>query len=188
MKTFEKFLKSNINESFMMRLVRKYNDCDSGTISAYCGDVDDNANETRSLQLKTELIRKGYSVTELMGKYNLSDNNSIQEKIFLVFDITMSGVLKDVLIDLGKKYSQDYITFNSVQENQYYLVDLKNGNSLKLEVPLIDVNGNFNKSIKDSPYVFETHGTSKFSYDCTKISYDLMTNLNLSNPDFVLVE
>lgn len=200
MKTFNEFYNSQehiLNESSLSRLYRKYKESDSGTISACRNENTKDKNNKRTLELKTTLIKLGYSVTTVNGTYteNYGTPNavSVKEKSFIVFDKNNSGNLKNDLIKLGEKYNQDSITYSSVKDGVYYLIGTNHSDSpgyhveIKLGKPMFGKSGEFYSTIKGRPFVFESYIDDKINFDCTTCSYTIATIRCLKcRDDFVL--
>lgn len=187
MKSFSTFIsdmdKSNLNESSLSRLWKKYQDCDSGTITAFRGEYSKKENLARNAELKTALLGAGYSVTSIDGvyieNYGSANEKPVKEKSFIVFDHKKTGKLKADLKRLGLRYDQDSITFNSVSDGNYYLIGTSKrddsypgfGKEIKLGKPMFGKSGEFHSSVKGRPFVFEeTEDYSSHSYN------DVLTN------------
>ena len=193
--SFKQFL----NESSLSRLYKKYKDFDSGTISASRSYNTNEENKQLTLQLKTDLIKLGYSVTAINGVYieNYGKPNAVEvkEKSFIVFDQYNEGKLKDDLIKLGKKYEQDSITYSSVKDGEYYLIGTNStgypglGKEVKLGKSMFGKSGEFFSSIKGRPFVFESCEGSFYDFDCTRKSYSKSVNFGLQrDKNFILKE
>lgn len=189
--------KNILNESSLTRLYQKYKDYDSGTISACRGNLSKKENSDRTHQLKTDLIRLGYSVTAIKGvykeNYGQPDEREVHEDSFIVFDHKGTGDLEENLIELGKKYDQDSVTFASVKDGEYYLIGTNKsgypgyGNRVVLGSAMFGKNGEFFSSIRGRPFVFESVDNGDFSYDCTMTSYSISTIRAIKKlPNFVL--
>lgn len=158
----------NLNESSLSRLWRKYQDSDSGTITAFRGEYSKDENMKRNAELKAALLGAGYSVTAVDGVYieNYGSKNEkrVKEKSFIVFDYNHTGKLKADLKKFGQKYDQDSITFNSVSEGKYYLIGTSKredsypgfGKEIKLGKPMFGKSGEFYSSVNGRPFVFES--------------------------------
>lgn len=154
-----------LNESSLSRLWRKYKEFDSGTISACRGNKTPKENKTNTAKLKTELIRRGYSVTAIDGvyieNYGMPNAQEVNEKSFIVFDHNNKGTLKKDLMELGAAYEQDSITFNSVKDGKYYLIGTNDtgypgkGKSEVLGKPMFGEGGEFHSKVKGRPFVFK---------------------------------
>ena len=171
MKSFSTFIsdmdKSNLTESSLSRLWKKYQDCDSGTITAFRGEYSKKENLARNAELKTALLGAGYSVTSIDGvyieNYGSANEKPVKEKSFIVFDHKKTGKLKADLKRLGLRYDQDSITFNSVSDGNYYLIGTSKrddsypgfGKEIKLGKPMFGKSGEFHSSVKGRPFVFE---------------------------------
>lgn len=201
MKNFKTFLNSDnsINESSLSRIWRKYKEFDSGTISACRGDLSKKENNQRTLELKTDLIKLGYSVTSVNGvyieNYGKEDSREVHESSFIVFDHKNSKNLKNDLINLGKKFNQDSITFSNSEDGKYYLIGTNStgypgiNKEVVLGKPMFGANGEFFSSIKGRPFVFEELDSGFYDFDCSITSYNISTIQCLKKlPDFVLSE
>lgn len=198
--TFLEYLNRDkqLTESSLSRLWRKYKEFDSGTISACRGDNTNKINDKRTLELKTELIRLGYSVTAVAGTYieNFKKPNAreVREKSFIVFDRLGNGTLKADLIRLGKKYDQDSITYSDVAGN-YYLIGTNStgypgmGVEVKLGRPMFGKTGEFFSRVNGRPFVFEEMVQGYYNFDCSPENYNRSTHMMLAKvEDFVLSE
>ena len=184
-----------INESSLSRLWRKYKEFDSGTISACRGNKTADENKQNTAKLKTELIRRGYSVTAINGVYieNYGKPNAkeVHEKSFIVFDQSGSGDLKKDLIDLGKQYEQDSITFNSVSDGKYYLIGTNDtgypglGKEIVLGKPMFGKDGEFHSKINGRPFVFESLTGGDFDTKLRDMNISRIMSVRKS-PDYVL--
>lgn len=195
MKNFIDFL----SESSLSRLYSKYKNFDSGTISASRNEYKKDVNKQRTLQLKTDLIKLGYSVTAVNGvyieNYNTPDAVEVHEKSFIVFDQYNEGHLKEDLERLGKKYEQDSVTYCDVKNSEYILIGTNKtgypglGVELKLGKSMFGKDGSAFSSIKGRPFVFESTPFGFFDYDCKRTSYPISTIRMLKYvDDFVLKE
>lgn len=176
MKSFKTFISdmnndgntpSNLNESSLSRLWKKYQDSDSGTITAFRGEYSKKENLARNAELKAALLGAGYSVTSVDGvyieNYGSANEKPVKEKSFIVFDHKKTGKLKADLKRLGLRYDQDSITFNSVSDGNYYLIGTSKrddsypgfGKEIKLGKPMFGKSGEFHSSVKGRPFVFE---------------------------------
>ena len=161
MKSFSTFI-SDMNESSLSRLWKKYQDCDSGTITAFRGEYSKKENLARNA-----VLGAGYSVTSIDGvyieNYGSANEKPVKEKSFIVFDHKKTGKLKADLKRLGLRYDQDSITFNSVSDGNYYLIGTSKredsypgfGKEIKLGKPMFGKSGEFHSSVKGRPFVFE---------------------------------
>ena len=84
-----------INESSLSRIWQKYKEHDSGTISASRGENTKKQNQTLTLALKTELIKLGYSVTKVKGKFIENYKRKLQNDtlVFLIILVPRINVL-----------------------------------------------------------------------------------------------
>ena len=184
MKTFVTFISerykddnssSKLNESSLSRLWKKYQDSDSGTITAFRGEYSKKENLARNAELKAALLGAGYSVTSVDGvyieNYGSANENPVKEKSFIVFDHKKTGKLKADLKRLGLRYDQDSITFNSVSDGNYYLIGTSKrddsypgfGKEIKLGKPMFGKSGEFHSSVKGRPFVFEETLTEEYN-------------------------
>lgn len=186
-----------LNESSLSRLWQKYHEFDSGTISACRGNLTKEENKKRTLQLKTDLMKLGHSVTAVKGvykeNYGQKDEREVHEDSFIVFDQKNTGKLKEDLMKLGAKYDQDSITYTD--KTDYFLIGTnKTGypgfhKEVKLGKPMFGKNGEFFSSVNGRPFVFESVGQSHYDFDCVPTSYNISTNMCLKKmPDFILSE
>jgi len=173
MKTF----KSYINESSLSRLWKFAKEHDTGTISAFryapeCGNgkpYTHNENMKRNSQLKAKLLMKGYGVTPIKGtyieNYQTANAKEVKEDSFFVVDIKNAGHLKKDLIELGKMFEQDSITY-SKPNGDYYLISSNEcpeaypgngvvGVEVKLGKSMFGQSGEFHSKINGRPFVFE---------------------------------
>ena len=168
MNSFKQSLEKEIsNESSLSRLWRKYQQCDSGTISAFRGEYSYKQNMERSRKLSAILLGLGYSVTSIDGVYieNYGTDREIpvNEKSFIVFDIKQNGELKRDLIKLGEMFDQDSITFNNAQHGTYVLIGTSKRanyypgykNEVVLGKPLFGEDGQFCSKVSGRPFVFK---------------------------------
>lgn len=184
MKTFVSFISerykdgnssSKLNESSLSRLWKKYQDSDSGTITAFRGEYSKKENLARNAELKAALLGAGYSVTSIDGvyieNYGSANEKPVKEKSFIVFDHKKTGKLKADLKRLGLRYDQDSITFNSVSDGNYYLIGTSKrddsypgfGKEIKLGKPMFGKSGEFHSSVKGRPFVFEETLTEEYN-------------------------
>jgi len=117
---------SYINESSLSRLwrhnvehdcaaitaFRKYNNCGYDDNGEPCDDepvkLSKGDNIKRNAALASDLKRKGYGITKIIGKY--PEGGSITKEVsYFVVDLDDNGNIKDDIISLGKKYSQDSV-------------------------------------------------------------------------------
>lgn len=98
MKSFKTFISdmnndgntpSNLNESSLSRLWKKYQDSDSGTITAFRGEYSKKENLARNAELKAALLGAGYSVTSVddvyIENYGSANEKPVKEKSFIVY-------------------------------------------------------------------------------------------------------
>lgn len=188
-----------LNESSLSRLWRKYKEFDSGTITAFRGSKDIKTNLKNNLELKTELIRRGYSVTAIDGVYieNYGKPNAqeVREKSFIVFDVNGNGKLRKDLEELGNKYDQDSITYSCAATGEYYLIGTNKtgypgmGVEVKLGKPMFGKSGEFHSKIKNRPFVFEgiSQGIDDWDAQLTKYNISRIRSVKMSS-DYVLPE
>ncbi len=173
-----------ITESSLSRLWKKYQDCDSGTISACRGENTPKQNKKRTAKLKAALIGLGYSVTKVNGvyieNYGKPNEKKVREVSFIVFDQHQTGGLELTLRTLGKAYRQDSVTFNSAKDGNYYLIGTSRKPGLspafnqrfKLGRPMWGKSGEFHSTVNGSPFVFsESTSTDYHNFDDTLRNY-----------------
>lgn len=159
----------NVNESGLSRIYQHYMEHDSGTISAFRGDIDLKENKERNKELKGYLLSQGYGVTSIKGiyieNYGKEDAREVDEESFFVVDLKDSGKLKEDLIKMGKKYNQDSITFSKSgnEDGVYYLIGTNKdgypgeGKKIKLGKAMFGKDGEFYSKINGRPFVFESY-------------------------------
>lgn len=173
-----------ITESSLSRLWKKYQECDSGTISACRGENTPEQNKKRTAKLKAALLGLGYSVTKINGVYieNYGKPNAkkVREVSFIVFDQHQTGGLELTLRTLGKAYRQDSITFNSVKDGSYYLIGTSRkpglqpafNQKIKLGKPMWGKSGEFHSTVNGRPFVFsESTSNDYHNFDDTLRNY-----------------
>ncbi len=170
--TFKKLFESSLSRIYLQSQGH-----DVGTISAFrsqrdCGEGErftKNENKANSATLKKELLNLGYSVTKIAGTYieGYGSNNevSVKEDSYFVIDSQDKGTLEKDLRNLGTKYDQDSITFQSQSNlnSDYYLIGTnkcKNGypgwnKKIKLGKPIFGKGGEFHSQIRGRSFVFE---------------------------------
>lgn len=129
----ELFLDEILNESSLSRLLSHRNNYDSGCISAFRSEfykklpdgrykTKTQENRKRNAALRQELRELGYSITKVNGFWqeNEVDFPTIEESIFVV-DINHNGTLKDDLVRLGKKYSQETILYKPAGKQPFLI-------------------------------------------------------------------
>lgn len=190
-------LKEILNESSLSRLYRKYKEFDSGTISASRHYYTYKENHERTLKLKTELLKLGYSVTAIKGvykeNYGKPDQHDVHEESFIVFDYNNSKKLESDLIKLGMKYEQDAITYANASDGKYYLIGTNETGYPGLNIKMLlgksmfGKDGEFYSKINGRPFVFESINHGVVDFDCTMYSYGMSTVMALKKlPGFVL--
>lgn len=188
-----------MKKSPLFKLWQKYQEVDFGIIAAARSNFDHQENAQRALQLKTDLIKLHHSVTTVTGffieNYGQENATQVHENLFLVFDRRGKGALKEDLIKLGKKYDQDFVTYNSTREGNYYLIDIKRSDDpnlkaeLKLESPKFEEKGEFCLKVEGSPFVIEGLSQDACAYDYDITKYNISTIMCLKKmDDFVLSE
>jgi len=168
----------SIKESSLSRIGSHVKKHDSGTISASryapdCGDGEKyskSENVKRNSKLKSLLLAKGYGVTKVKGtyieNYGTKDARPVKETAFIVVDIKDSGNLYKDLVELGKYFEQDSITYSKPGIN-YWLVSTNtcpNGYpgfgkmqvKVKLGKPMYSKTGEFYSTVNGRPFVFES--------------------------------
>lgn len=100
------------SESSLSRIWRQVSEHDSGCISGWRKNNSPQQNNSNNSEISAYLIEKGYSVTEidkvykdLIGEQEKKD----KENSFFVVDIKDTGMLKNDLAALGKRYEQESI-------------------------------------------------------------------------------
>lgn len=187
----------NINKKSLSRLYSKYKNFDNGIISASRASYSKDENKHRTLELKTALIKLGYSVTTInstyIENYNSSNAVEVHDKTFIVFDQYGKGNLRENLIKLGKKYEQDSISYCNANNEECVLIGTnKTGYpgleiEKKLEKSMFENSGEFFSPIEGRPFIFEVTVGGKRDYDCARTSYNLSAILAMIHfDDFVL--
>jgi len=184
-----KNFKELVNESSLSRLWKYAKEHDTGTISGFryapqCGNgtpYTKNENMKRNAQLKSKLLMKGYGVTPIKGtyieNYKTSNEREVKEDSFFVVDLKNSGNLKKDLIELGKMFDQDSITY-SKPNGEYYLISSNNcpdaypgngkvGVEIRLGKSMFGQSGEFHSKINGRPFVFE---------GCSVLPLDILSN------------
>ena len=178
-----------VNESSLSRIYQHYMEHDSGTISAFRGNLELKENKARNKELKGYLLSKGYGVTSIKGtyieNYGKEDAIEVDEESFFVVDLEDSGNLKQDLIKMGKKYDQDSITFSKSgsEGGAYYLIGTNEdgypglGKEVKLGKPLMSKDGEFFSKINGRPFVFESYKdvSSYHDFDDSMKKYSLFS-------------
>lgn len=195
MKNFVK----NFNEKNLLKLYSKYKQHDSGIISASRACYSEQENKHRTLALKTDLIRLGYSVTTINAiyteNYNSSNAAEIHKKIFIVFDVYGENNLKINLTKLGEKYNQDFIAYYENANSECLLIGTnKTGypgfkNTKILGKSMFDEDNKLFSPVVGRPFIFEQTSLNYIDYDCRRISYSISTIMMLKYADnFILKE
>lgn len=166
-----------INESSLSRIYRHTKEHDSGTISAFRSRRDcdrgesytQRENNQRSYVLKNKLLSLGYGVTKtsvvFIENYGTPEATEIEEISYLVVDINDKGTLKEDLIELGRYFDQDSITFSNASD-EYYLISTNTcpngypgkgtiGVEKRIGVPVFGKSGETYSKINGRPFVFE---------------------------------
>lgn len=117
---FRKISKTKrVNESGLSRIYQHYMEHDSGTISAFRGNLELKENKARNKELKGYLLSKGYGVTSIKGtyieNYGKEDVREVDEESFFVVDLEDSGNLKQDLIKMGKSMNKIVLHFQIVE-------------------------------------------------------------------------
>jgi len=172
----KKYKPMPLKESSLSRIWRQVSEHDSGTITAfrYATDCNNGSiltksdNKKRNSYLKSQLLMKGYGITEIDGiyieNYGTSEAKKVREESFIVIDIKDKGTLREDLIKLGNQYEQDSITY-SKPSGEYYLISTntcensypgrgKIGVQLKLGKPFFGKDGEFHSKVNGRPFVF----------------------------------
>lgn len=97
-----------ITESSLSRLYSHNVDHVCGAISAFRKDFTRKENDQRNKSLRAKLLSKGYSVTQLVGKYP-EGGETVSETSYFVVDIRDSGKLFNDLKRLGEEFNQDSV-------------------------------------------------------------------------------
>lgn len=167
-------LKKFVNESSLSRVWKLTTKHDSGTISAFryardCGKGDvytKKENRDRNAILKSKLLRGGYSVTPIKGvyieNYGSLEEIEMNEESFLIIDIRDMGNLRYDLIELGKMFEQDSVTY-SRSNGEYYLIGTNkckhsypgHGIAKKLGKTIYGKKGEFHSKVSGRPFVFK---------------------------------
>ncbi|CBJ93940.1 hypothetical phage protein [Campylobacter phage CP220] len=164
------------NESSLARLYKHYKEHDSGTISAYRGENTKEENQENNKKLKNYLLANGYSVTQIQGTYEETDSKGnkkiVKEISFIVIDINDTGKLKKVLINVGKKFNQEAVTF-STKSGDYYLIMCFTGEEFKLGSPMFGKDGKIISKISGRPFIFaECEDIDNHTYNDTLDAYN----------------
>lgn len=197
----EKLMKHQLNESSLSRIQRMYFQHDTGTITAFrgfhdCGDGEKIAlkeNKKRNSILKSKLLSRGYGITRVKGAW--MENGGIEkgEVSFFVVDLKDTGKLKKDLIELGKQFDQDAITYAKA-EGDYYAISTNEcpmawpgsgrvGVESKLGKPVFGKTGvNGYSRVGGRAFVFEEKDlTELFDYYPTEIRS--IKNIDISYPN-----
>lgn len=168
--------KEDLRESSLSRLYQHYKEHDSGTISAYRGERTKAENKENSKKLKNYLLSNGYSVTQIQGAYEETDEDGnkklVKEMSYIVVDIKDKGSLKKVLVDAGRKFNQEAITF-SEKGGDYYLIMCDSGEEIKLGKPMFGKDGEIISKINGRPFIFtECEDIDRHTYNDTLNNYN----------------
>lgn len=166
----------SFNESSLARLYKHCKEHDSGTISAYRGENTKEENQENNKKLKNFLLANGYSVTQIQGTYEETDSKGdkkvVKEMSFIVIDINDTGKLKKVLINAGKRFKQEAITFSEKGED-YYLIMCFTGEEYKLGSPMFGKDGKIISKISGRPFIFtESEEIDNHTYNDTLDNYN----------------
>ncbi|ENP7033977.1 hypothetical protein ACEB11_001806 [Campylobacter coli] len=166
----------SFNESSLARLYKHYKEHDSGTISAYRGENTKEENQENNKKLKNFLLANGYAVTQIQGTYEETDSEGnkkvVKEMSFIVIDVNDTGKLKKVLINAGKKFNQEAITF-SKKGGDYYLVMCDDKSEIKLGNPMFGKDGKIISKISGRPFIFtESEEMDAHTYNDTLDAYN----------------
>lgn len=175
--------KEYINESSLSRVWRNMIDHDSGTITAFrdkrdCGKSDlytRGQKKARNKTLLAQLLREGFSVTSVKGKYienyGSPDAKEVGESVFLVVDIKDSGKLKRVLMKLGEEYEQDSILYIPKGGKEGFLIGTNHcengypgyGKINKLKNPVFGKDGEFFTRVNGRPFTLKESFKDNYS-------------------------
>ncbi|WP_419654271.1 hypothetical protein [Campylobacter lanienae] len=148
---------------------------DSGTISAYRSENTKTKNQENNKKLKNYLLANGYAVTQIQGTYEATtpsgDQKTVKEMSFIVIDINDTGKLKQDLINAGKKFNQEAITF-STKSGDYYLI-MCDESEIKLGSPMFGKDGKIISKISGRPFIFnECEEIDNHTYNDTLDNYN----------------
>lgn len=175
-------LKSIIKESSLSRIWSHVTKHESGTISAWrsakdCGDgepLTKSEKSGRNAQLKSKLLSMGYGVTAIQGvyieNYGTDSAKNVKEDSFIVIDLKDKGNLKKDLINLGKFFEQDSITW-SKPNGDYFLISTNEcpngypgrgrvGVATKLGKPFFGQDGEMHSTVSGRPFVITQIGSN----------------------------
>lgn len=166
----------NFNESSLSRLYKHYKEHDSGTISGYRGENTKAENAENNKKLKNFLLANGYSVTQIQGTYEETDPKGnkkvVKEMSFIVIDINDTGKLKKILINAGKRFEQEAITF-SEKGGDYYLIMCFTEKESKLGSTMFGKDGKIISKISGRPFIFtECEDIDNHTYNDTLDAYN----------------
>ncbi|MGI7118728.1 hypothetical protein ACNGEM_09065 [Campylobacter coli] len=166
----------NFNESSLSRLYKHYQEHDSGTISGYRGENTKEENQENNKKLKNFLLANGYSVTQIQVAYEETDpkgNKKIVKEIsFIVIDINDTGKLKKILINAGKRFKQEAITF-SEKGGDYFLINCYDEKESKLGSPMFGKDGKVISKVGGRPFIFtESEEIDNHTYNDTLDNYN----------------
>ena len=113
----------------MNRIGSAWTDHDTGIITAFrdkteCGEGNQytkRQNTGKNSILCSKLLKRGYGVTKIKGYWINNRGEEVSEASYFVVDIKDSGKLLKDLIDLGKDFEQDAVTY-SEKESDYYAI------------------------------------------------------------------
>lgn len=108
-----------LNEKSLNRLLNHMKEHDCGIMTAYRSKKPDGTpytkkeNQLRNKALSSSLLKEGYGVTSVLGKYaegyGTEDEVWVTEHSFFVVDLKDKGNLPNVLFKLAEKFDQDSI-------------------------------------------------------------------------------
>ena len=118
-----------LSESTLNRIRSAWIEHDTGTITAFrdmteCGDgvkYTKKQNIGKNSILRSKLLKRGYGITKIKGSWIENGGKEVSEASYYVVDIKDSGKLLKDLIELGKDFEQDAITY-AEKESDYYAV------------------------------------------------------------------
>lgn len=128
-----------LQEDCFFALCQKYQNVDCGRISAWNVNKANEANRENTAKLKALLLGAGFSVTTVESQYYdfvysamthepcFVDPSFFKKQLvmgysFLVFDYKNTGRLRELLVRLGRFYSQEKITYHNAAANQFYMI------------------------------------------------------------------
>jgi hypothetical protein len=120
----KEYLKQNLNEKSLSRLVKHMEEHDTGTMSAWrtardCGEGDVytyKENKQRNKSLLAKLMATRYQVTSVRGSYieNFKKPGATEgkgENVFFIVDVNDTGDLLKDMKKWGKEFDQDSVLF-----------------------------------------------------------------------------